>query len=92
MPIFSGCQRFSGTDCLRQHPNPGAHDVQPITQIASIDFQKKGMTILLADQNLKFCRRVCERGYIIEKGRIVHADTMEAIWDDEEVIQKYLVI
>jgi len=50
------------------------------------------MTILLTDQNLKFCRRVCERGYIIEKGRIVHADTMEAIWDDEEVIQKYLVI
>jgi len=56
------------------------------------EIQKKGMTILLADQNLKFCRRVCERGYIIEKGRIVHADTMEAIWDDEEVIQKYLVI
>lgn len=56
------------------------------------EIQKKGMTILLADQNFKFCRRVCERGYIIEKGRIVHADTMEAIWDDEEVIQKYLVI
>ncbi len=54
--------------------------------------QKKGMTILLADQNLKFCRRVCERGYIIEKGRIVHEDTMEAIWGDEEVIQKYIVI
>ena len=56
------------------------------------EIQKKGMTILLADQNLKFCRRVCERGYIIEKGRIVHEDTMEAIWRDEKVIQKYLVI
>ena len=56
------------------------------------EIQKKGMTILLADQNLKFCRRVCERGYIIEKGRVVHADTMEAIWGDEAVIQKYLVI
>ena len=56
------------------------------------EIQKKGMTILLADQNLKFCRRVCERGYIIEKGRIVHEDTMEEIWGDEEVIQKYLVI
>jgi branched-chain amino acid transport system ATP-binding protein len=56
------------------------------------EIQKKGMTILLADQNLKFCRRVCQRGYIIEKGRIVHEDTMEAIWSDEEVIQKYLVI
>lgn len=56
------------------------------------EIQKRGMTILLADQNLKFCRRVCERGYIIEKGRIVHEGTMEAIWGDEEVIQKYLVI
>jgi branched-chain amino acid transport system ATP-binding protein len=56
------------------------------------EIQKRGMTILLADQNLKFCRRVCERGYIIEKGSIVHEDTMETIWADEEVIQKYLVI
>jgi branched-chain amino acid transport system ATP-binding protein len=56
------------------------------------EIQKRGMTILLADQNLKFCRRVCERGYIIEKGSIVHEDTMETIWGDEEVIQKYLVI
>ena len=56
------------------------------------EIQRKGMTILLADQNLKFCRSVCERGYIIEKGRIVHADGMEAIWGNEEVIQKYLVI
>ena len=56
------------------------------------EIQKKGTTILLADQNLKFCRRVCERGYIIEKGRIVHEDTMEGIWGDEEIIQKYLVI
>ena len=56
------------------------------------EIKKKGMTILMADQNLKFCRRVCERGYIIEKGCIVHQDTMEAIWDDEAVIKKYLVI
>jgi branched-chain amino acid transport system ATP-binding protein len=50
------------------------------------------MTILLADQNSRFCRRVCERGYIIEKGRIVRKESMEGIWGDEEVIQKYLVI
>ncbi len=56
------------------------------------EIQRKGMTILLADQNLKFCRRVCDRGYIIEKGRIVHEDSMNAIWGDEAVIQKYLVI
>ncbi|MBU1274157.1 MAG: ABC transporter ATP-binding protein [Proteobacteria bacterium] len=51
-----------------------------------------GMTILLADQNLKFCRRVCDRGYIIEKGQIVHEGGMEEIWQDQEVVNKYLAL
>ena len=51
-----------------------------------------GITLLLADQNLKFCRKVCDRGYIIEKGVIVHQDQMESIWSDEEVVKKYLTL
>lgn len=54
--------------------------------------RQQGVTILLADQNLKFCRRTCGRGYILEKGRIRHEGAMEAIWNDEEVIRKYLVL
>lgn len=54
--------------------------------------REHGMTILLADQNLKFCRKVCSRGYIIEKGRIVHQDTMEGIWADEAVVKGYLAV
>ena len=56
------------------------------------EIQERGMTLLLADQNLKFCRQVCHRGYIIEKGAVVHNDTMEGIWNNEEVIKKYLVL
>jgi branched-chain amino acid transport system ATP-binding protein len=56
------------------------------------ELREKKMTILLADQNLKFCRRVSDRGYILEKGRIVHEGTMEAIWSDEGVIKRYLVL
>lgn len=52
----------------------------------------KGMTILMADQNLKFCRQVCKRGYILEKGRMVHTDTMEGIMADDTVIGKYLAL
>lgn len=51
-----------------------------------------GVTLLLADQNLKFCRQVCGRGYIIEKGRIVHQGSMEGIWADEDVVSKYLAL
>lgn len=54
--------------------------------------RKKGMTLLLADQNLKFCRKVCDRGYIIEKGQIMHEGSMEDIWKDEALIKKYLVV
>ena len=56
------------------------------------EIQERGMTLLLADQNLKFCRQVCNRGYIIEKGAIVHDDAMEDIWNNEAVIKKYLVL
>jgi len=64
-----------------------AHLVEVLGQI-----RKEGITILLADQNLRFCRRVCSRGYILEKGRVEHQGTMEAIWSDPAVVGKYLVV
>jgi branched-chain amino acid transport system ATP-binding protein len=51
-----------------------------------------GVTVLLADQNLRFCRRVCDRGYIIEKGRMVHSDSMKGIMSTEEIVKKYLAL
>lgn len=56
------------------------------------EIRDKGVTILMADQNLKFCRRVCKRGYILEKGCIVHTGTMEGITADDTVIGKYLAL
>jgi branched-chain amino acid transport system ATP-binding protein len=54
--------------------------------------QKEGVTILLADQNLKFCRKTSDRGYILEKGTIRHEGVMEEIWKNEEIVRKYLVV
>lgn len=56
------------------------------------EIRRHGVTILLADQNLKFCIQVCERGYIIEKGTIVHEGAMQAIWSDEGVVKRYLAL
>ncbi|RJQ87348.1 MAG: ABC transporter ATP-binding protein [Desulfobacteraceae bacterium] len=56
------------------------------------EIRDKGMTILMADQNLKFCRRVSVRGYILEKGRIVHSDRIASIWEDESIIKQYLAL
>lgn len=51
-----------------------------------------GVTILLADQNLKFCRKLADRGYIMEKGLIQHMGSMEVIWQNEEVVRQYLAL
>ena len=54
--------------------------------------RSEGVTILLADQNLKFCRKTSDRGYILEKGMIQYQGIMEEIWQDEEIVKKYLVV
>jgi branched-chain amino acid transport system ATP-binding protein len=51
-----------------------------------------GVTILLADQNVKFCRRVADRGYILEKGLIQFEGTLAAIWENEAMLSKYLAV
>jgi len=54
--------------------------------------RSEGVTILLADQNLKFCRKTSDRGYILEKGIVQHQGLMEEIWQNEEIVRKYLVV
>jgi len=54
--------------------------------------REEGVTILLADQNLKFCKGVADRGYILEKGIIQYDGTMKEIWENDEVVSKYLVV
>jgi branched-chain amino acid transport system ATP-binding protein len=65
--------------------------VQNLVEVLS-RIQGEGVTILLADQNLKFCRKTSERGYILEKGMIQYEGHMEEIWQDEEIVRKYLVV
>jgi branched-chain amino acid transport system ATP-binding protein len=78
---------------LLDEPSEGLAPLVVSTLVKAVaEIRDKRMTILLADQNLKFCRKVSDRGYIIEKGRIVHEGTMEAIWGNEEVIKRYLVL
>lgn len=78
---------------LLDEPSEGLAPLIVRSLVEAIEtIRQHGVTILLADQNLKFCRRVCDRGYIIEKGRIMHAGGMEDIWADEAVVKKYLAL
>jgi branched-chain amino acid transport system ATP-binding protein len=65
--------------------------VAHIAEVLNV-MKREGMTILLADQNLRFCRRVCDRGYVLEKGRVQTEGTMEAIVKDEQIVRKYLAV
>ncbi len=56
------------------------------------EIRQHGITILLADQNLRFCRHVCDYGYILEKGAVVHEGLLKDIWADEGVVKRYLAV
>ncbi len=51
-----------------------------------------GVTVFLADQNVRFCRKTAERAYIIEKGAIQYQDEMRNILKNEEIVKKYLAV
>jgi len=57
-----------------------------------LQIQTSGVTLLLADQNIKFCRKVAGRGYIMEKGLIQYKGSMDEIWQNEEIVRKYLAV
>jgi branched-chain amino acid transport system ATP-binding protein len=52
----------------------------------------EGMTILIADQNLKFARRLADYAYIVENGTIRHHGLMKEFLEDSETVHKYLAV
>lgn len=56
------------------------------------EIRDTGVTVFLADQNVRFCRKIADRGYIIEKGTIQYHDEMKNILQNEEIVKKYLTV
>jgi len=59
---------------------------------AIAEIRKSGVTVLLADQNIRFCRRISDRGYILDRGVIRHQGEINEIWQNKEVVRKYLAV
>ncbi len=57
-----------------------------------LQIRSAGVTILLADQNLIFCRKLADRGYIMAKGLIPLAGTMDMIWQNQDAVRQYLAV
>jgi branched-chain amino acid transport system ATP-binding protein len=56
------------------------------------EIRDTGVTVFLADQNVRFCRKAADRGYIIEKGSIQYQDEMQNILENEEIVKRYLAV
>ncbi|MBI5419519.1 MAG: ABC transporter ATP-binding protein [Deltaproteobacteria bacterium] len=56
------------------------------------EIRKEGVTVLLAEQNLHFCAKVSDRGYVIDKGSVKYEGTMADLLSNEEVKEKYLAV
>jgi branched-chain amino acid transport system ATP-binding protein len=57
-----------------------------------LQIRKEGVTVLLAEQNLHFCAKVSDRGYVIDKGSVKYEGTMSDLLSNEEVKEKYLAV
>lgn len=51
----------------------------------------EGVTLLLVEQNVRQALSISQRGYVLELGKIVLADTAGALWNHEDVRRAYLV-
>lgn len=52
--------------------------------------EKEGISILIAEQNVRQCLRAIDRGYVIENGRVVIEDDAEGLGRSDHVRKSYL--
>jgi branched-chain amino acid transport system ATP-binding protein len=53
--------------------------------------QAENVTLVTADQNLRFCSRIAARGYVLERGRVQFDGTIEEFWKSVEADQMSLM-
>jgi branched-chain amino acid transport system ATP-binding protein len=51
-----------------------------------------GTTVLLVDQNAHFALQVADRGYVLEKGRVVLSGRADELLADERTLRRLLVL
>jgi len=52
----------------------------------------EGITVLLAEQNVRSALRISDRGYIIDNGQIRYEGSIEELRENEEIRRKYLLV
>ena len=78
---------------LLDEPTEGLSPVM-VTVLKDLVLKLKELdtTILLSEQNIKFCMAVADRVVIIDKGHIVYEADAETFKKDDEIKKKYLAV
>jgi branched-chain amino acid transport system ATP-binding protein len=63
--------------------------VQAVSDLI-VDIRKRGVTILLVEQNVELALGIADDGYLLETGRITLAGTAENLRHNDEVRRSYL--
>ncbi|KAA0259359.1 ABC transporter ATP-binding protein [Deferribacter autotrophicus] len=64
-----------------------------VEQLAEIIVRlKENVTILLAEQNAYFALSISDRGYVIDKGKIVYSGSASILKENEEIQKRYLAV
>lgn len=77
---------------LLDEPTTGLSPLIVKTLKENIIRLSKQISIVLAEQNIKFALDLSHRAYIIDKGEIRHEDAIEKLRNDEKIMKKYLAI
>jgi len=54
------------------------------------DINRQGVSVLMVEQNANMALRIAHRGYVLQTGRIVLADTAANLLDNEMMRRAYL--
>ena len=54
--------------------------------------REAGLTVFIAEQNVRSTLRISDRGYIIDNGQIRYHGSIEELRDNEELRKKYLLV
>lgn len=78
---------------LLDEPSEGVAPVI-VEQMANtiISLKEHGVSVLLSEQNVHFAELVSDRVYVLEKGQIRYADSMQALAGNEEIRRAYLTV
>lgn len=78
---------------ILDEPSEGLSPLMVKTLSGAIgQIRQEGVTLLVADQNVKFARRIGGRGYIMEEGHIRYSGPLEELWANEDVVRRYLAV